>query len=76
MASFYGLTFVQPITEPVEDDALLAGRHQTNGAALHCRAIVDVVLKNEYLQEPERDETHSIRRQNNSTTIFKLENTR
>ena len=55
---FFCLTFVQPITEPIEDDALLASGHQTDGAALHRRAIVDVVLKNEDLQEPEREEIH------------------
>lgn len=48
------LTFIQPITEPVEDDALLAGGHQAYGAALHCGAIVDVVLKNENLKRKRR----------------------
>ena len=44
-----GLTFVEPVAEPVEDDPLLAGGHQTDGATLHCGAIVDVVLENEDL---------------------------
>lgn len=58
IATPVSLTFIQPVTEPVEDDALLAGRHQTNGAALHGGAIVDVVLENEDLQEPERGGRH------------------
>lgn len=47
-------TFIQPIAEPVEDAALFASGHQTNGAALHRRAIVDVVFKNEDLQGERR----------------------
>ncbi len=49
MATFISFTFIQPITEPIEDDTLLASGHQTNGTALHRRAIVDVVLENEDL---------------------------
>lgn len=57
------LTFIQPITEPVEDDALLPGGDQSDGATLHCGAIVDVVLKNEDLQEQKpriKDETETL----------------
>lgn len=55
-SSFFCLTFIEPIAEAVEDDTLLAGGHQANGAALHRRAIVDVVLKNEDLPGRERPE--------------------
>lgn len=51
------LTFIQPITEPVEDAALFAGGHQPDGSALHRRAIVDVVFKNEDLQQGERSKS-------------------
>lgn len=54
MENALALTFIQPIAEPVEDAALFASGHQTDGSALHRRAIVDVVFKNEDLQEAER----------------------
>lgn len=57
--SFSRRTFIQPITEPIEDDALFASRHQTYRSALHRRAIVDVVLKNEDLKESERERGNS-----------------
>lgn len=54
-------TFVQPVAEPVEDAALLAGGNQTYGSALHRGAVVDVVFKNEDLQqEEERMESKSL----------------
>lgn len=72
MANFFScFTFIEPITEPIEDDALLASRHQTNGAVVHPGAIVDVVLENEDLQEPEREEVdfnHILERPNNRQT--------
>lgn len=45
------LTLVQPVTEPVEDDVLFAGRHQADRAAAHRGAIVNVVLKDEDLKK-------------------------
>lgn len=48
-------TFVQPIAEPVEDNALLASRHQANGTVVNPGAIVDVVLEDKDLHEPERE---------------------
>lgn len=46
-------TFVQPVAEPVEDAALFAGGNQTYGSTLHRRSVVDVVFKNEDLQQEE-----------------------
>lgn len=39
-------TFIQPIGEPVEDDALHPGGSDSQGVAPHVRLVVDVVLKN------------------------------
>ena len=52
----FAFTFVQPVAEPVEDAALFAGGNQTYGSTLHRRAVVDVVLKNEDLEQ-EKDRT-------------------
>lgn len=52
------VTFVEPAAEPVEDHALFACRHQADRPALHRGAVVDVVLENEDLQEPDRENFH------------------
>lgn len=38
-------TFVEPVSDPVEDDAFLPGGREPEGVALDVRLVVDVVFK-------------------------------
>lgn len=44
------ITFIEPVSQAVEDHALLPGRNQADGATLYCCSVVDVVLKYEDLE--------------------------
>lgn len=52
------LTFIQPVSQAVKDNFLLAGGNQAESSALHWCSVVNVVFKDEDLDGEKQKETH------------------